>query len=64
VKSRAETVCPIDEAVRSDALCHVSEIAIRLNRKVVYDPAKERFVNDDEANRRLAVRKMRPPWHL
>jgi len=64
VKSRAETVCPIDEAVRSDALCHVSEIAIRLNRKVVYDPAKERFVNDDEANRRLTVRKMRPPWHL
>jgi predicted dehydrogenase len=64
VKSRAETVCPIDESVRSDSLCHISEIAMRLNRKVVWDPHKERFLGDEEANLRLQARKMRPPWHL
>ena len=64
VKQRSETVSNIDEAVRSDTLCHLSEIAIRLNRKVVWDPHKERFVGDDEANLRLLARKMRPPWHL
>jgi predicted dehydrogenase len=64
VKSRAETVCPIDEAVRGDALCHLSDIAIRLNRKVVWDIAQERFIEDQEANLRLRARKMRTPWHL
>jgi predicted dehydrogenase len=64
VKSRSETVSNIDEAVRSDTLCHLSEIAIRLNRKIIWDPHKERFVEDDEANLRLLARKMRPPWHL
>jgi len=64
VKSRAQTVCPIDESVRSDSLCHLSEIAIRLNRKVLWDPKKEKFLDDEEANLRLRARKMRPPWHI
>jgi predicted dehydrogenase len=63
IKSRAETVCPIDEAVRSDTLCHLSDIAMRLNRKVVWDPKMERFIDNPEANLRLA-RKMRAPWVL
>jgi GFO/IDH/MocA oxidoreductase family protein len=64
IKTRADTVCPIDESVRSDSLCHISEIAIRLNRKVVWDPKKERFIGDEQANLRLPARKMRTPWHL
>jgi predicted dehydrogenase len=64
VRSRAETVCPIAESVRSDTLCHLGEIAMRLNRKVTWDPKKERFVDDYEANLRLLPRKMRAPWHL
>ena len=64
IKSRAATICPIDESVRSDSLCHISDIAIRLNRKVVWDPAKERFVDDEEANLRLRARKMRGSWRL
>ena len=64
VRSRAETVCPIDESVHSDSLCHISEIAIRLNRKLVWDPQKERFLGDEEANLRLQARQMRPPWRL
>jgi predicted dehydrogenase len=64
VKNRSDTVSNIDEAVRSDTLCHLGEIAIRLNRKIVWDPRKERFVDDPEANLRLLARKMRPPWHL
>jgi predicted dehydrogenase len=64
IKSREESICPIDESVRSDALCHISEIAMRLNRKVVWDPKKERFLEDDEANLRLRARRMREPWKL
>jgi hypothetical protein len=57
-------VCPIDESVHSDSLCHLSEIALHLNRKLVWDPQKERFPGDEEANLRLLSRKMRAPWHL
>ena len=63
VKSRAETICPIDVAVQADIICHVSDIAIRLEQKVKWDPKTERFVNNDAANRRLS-RPMRSPWTL
>jgi hypothetical protein len=37
---------------------------MRLNRRVVWDPKTERFLDDEEANLRLRPRKMRAPWHL
>jgi predicted dehydrogenase len=64
VKSRAETVSPIEAAVKCDALCHIADIAIRLNRKLTFDMNKEHFVGDDAANRRLKARPMRKPWKL
>ena len=64
VKTRAKTICPIEDAVQADILCHLSDIAARLNRRLKWDPAKERFLKDDEANRRLALRPMREPWRL
>ena len=63
VKSRAETICPIDVAVQADIICHISDIAIRLEEKIKWDPKTERFVNNDAANRRLS-RPMRSPWTL
>lgn len=64
VRSRSGTICPIEDAVQADVLCHLSDIAIRLNRRLRWDPSRERFVKDDEANRKLALRPMRPPWSL
>lgn len=63
VKSRSRTVAPVEVAVRSDALCQLSDIAMRLERKLRWDPDKEEFIGDDEANRKLK-RPMRSPWHL
>jgi len=62
-RTRGPTICPIDVAVRSDAICQLGDIAMRLGRKLNWDPAKELFVNDDEANTKLR-RAMRSPWHL
>ena len=64
VLSRKPTVCPIEDSVFSDSLCHISELAIRLNRKLVWDPRKEKFEDNEEANLRLRARKMRAPWKL
>ncbi|MHC4658352.1 MAG: Gfo/Idh/MocA family protein [Planctomycetota bacterium] len=63
VKSRSETVCPIDVAVRADIVCHLSDIAIRTERKIKWDPEREVIVGDEEASRRL-TRSMRSPWRL
>jgi hypothetical protein len=35
-----------------------------LNRKLVWDPRKEKFEDNEEANLRLRARKMRAPWKL
>jgi predicted dehydrogenase len=63
VKGRSAPAAPIDIAVRSDALCHLQQIAIKLRRKLRWDAAQESFVGDDEANR-LLDRSMRAPWTL
>ena len=54
-------VSHVDDAVRSDTISHVCDIAIREGRKLVWDPAKEEFVNDPAANRRC-VRAVREAW--
>ena len=63
VRTRRETICPIDQAVRSDTLCHLADIAMRLKRRLRWDPVAERFIGDAGANRMLS-RAMRAPWHL
>ncbi|RJP21970.1 MAG: gfo/Idh/MocA family oxidoreductase [Candidatus Omnitrophota bacterium] len=63
VKSRKETICPIETAVHSDTLCQLSNIATRLDRKLNWDPVKEQFVNNEEANKMLS-RPMCAPWSL
>ena len=63
VKSRKDPVSNIEDAVRSDIISHVSDIAIRCGRKLVWDPVKEQFVGDEKANRML-FRAHREPWRL
>jgi len=63
VKSRRDTVAPIEVAVRSDTLCQLTNIATRLGRKLRWDPEREIFPDDPGANRWL-TRPMRSPWTL
>jgi predicted dehydrogenase len=63
VRSRARTVCPVEEAVRADILCHLSDIATRLPGRLIWDQQRERFINNDNANR-LLVRCWRSPWRI
>ncbi|MHC4791614.1 MAG: Gfo/Idh/MocA family protein [Planctomycetota bacterium] len=63
VKSRAKTICPIEEAHQADIICQISDIAIRLERKLKWDMEKEMFIGDNIANRMLS-RSMRSPWTL
>jgi len=62
-KGRGKPAAPIEVAVRSDTLCWLDQIAIKLKRKLRWDPVREVFVKDDEANRMLD-RPMRAPWKV
>ena len=64
VRSRAPAICPIEESVQGDILCHLGDIATRLNRALKWDPLKERFLNDAQANKGLAIRSLRAPYRL
>jgi predicted dehydrogenase len=61
VKDRKTPICPAEVGHRSASLCHLGVIAIRLGRKLEWDPAKEQFVGDSEANTYLS-RPMRKPY--
>lgn len=63
VRSRTQAVCPIGESVLADLLCHLSDIATRLDRQLTFDARAEKFVKDQEANRRLQLRPMRAPYN-
>jgi len=61
VKSREETVA--NPIVMHNSMCmvHAANICMWLGRDLEYDPIKEEFINDDEANR-LRSRAQREPW--
>jgi predicted dehydrogenase len=61
IKSRQQTVAPIEVAHRSTSACLLHHIAMKLKRKVYWNPMKERFINDDEANKMLS-RPQRYPY--
>ncbi|MEN6574822.1 MAG: Gfo/Idh/MocA family oxidoreductase [Phycisphaerales bacterium] len=63
VKSRAETIAPVEVAHRSCSACLLGDIAMRTGRKLKWDPAKEQFLGDDAATAMLS-RTMRAPWTL
>jgi len=63
IKSRGKTVAPVEVGHRSCSVCLLGSIAMQLKRKLQWNPDKEEFIGDAEANR-MRSRPMRPPWKL
>jgi predicted dehydrogenase len=61
VKSRARTIANEDVMRKSHLACFAAQLSWQLRRKMTFDPVKEEFVNDDEANR-MRNRASREPW--
>ncbi|MDB5351805.1 MAG: oxidoreductase domain protein [Planctomycetota bacterium] len=61
IKTRKQPIADVSVGHRSATVCHLGNIAIRLGRKVQWDPSAEKFVGDEEANRMIS-RPYRSPW--
>ncbi|RMG03399.1 MAG: gfo/Idh/MocA family oxidoreductase [Planctomycetota bacterium] len=63
VKERAEPISDVATHVRELTSCHMCNIAMLLKRKLRWDPEKEEFVGDEQANA-LMSRPRRAPYTL
>jgi hypothetical protein len=61
IKSGKEPISPVEIGHRACTVCLISHIAMKLPRKLEWNPNQERFVNDDEANSMLR-REQRAPY--
>lgn len=63
IRTRQRTVAPVEAAVLSDTISHLSDIAIRTGRKIKWNPREEEIIGDETAAR-MMTRAMRAPWTL
>ena len=63
IKSRGTPAANETVTRHGHIACHAAAIGWQLGRKVRFDPVKEAFIDDPEANRRC-FRSMRSPWRI
>ena len=61
VRRRSHFVAPIEDAIRSDTISHVSLLAIQSGQEVVWDPQAYRFTSPTSLNSAIA-RPARGNW--
>lgn len=54
IRTRQQPISPAEMGHRACSTCLVNHIAMKLKRKLYWDPQRERFRNDDEANSMLS----------
>jgi predicted dehydrogenase len=63
IQSRQLPICDVAIGHRSATVCHLGNLAVRLGRKLKWDPAKEEIIGDAEATKLLSY-EYRAPWVL
>ena len=63
VKSRKETVCPVEMAIRCDTIAHLVNVAAQTGREITWDPKAEQIVGDAQAAR-MITRPYRKKWKV
>ncbi len=63
ILNRSKPISDVEIGCRSVTVCHLGNIAVQLNRPLKWNPDKEVFLHDDEANR-LISRPKRSPWRI
>jgi len=63
MRNRTRPICDVEIGHRTASVCNIGNIAYRLNRPLQWDPVKEQFKNDAEANALLG-RPMKNKWGI
>jgi predicted dehydrogenase len=63
IRDGKEPICTAEIGHRSATVCHLGNIGYWLRRPLRWDPSREEFVDDAEANK-LLLREPRAPWKL
>jgi predicted dehydrogenase len=63
IKTRKLPICDVEIGHRSATVCHLGNIALRIGRKLTWDPVGETIVGDPDAAAMLN-RPYRQPWKL
>lgn len=63
IKNNKQPICDVETGHRSSSVCALANIAYWLRRPLEWDPEKEQFKNDAEANA-LLMPKLRAPWKI
>jgi len=63
VKTRRQPLANAEAACYAHIACHAANIAVFLGRKLAYDPVKNEFIGDEQANR-LRSEAIREPWRI
>jgi myo-inositol 2-dehydrogenase/D-chiro-inositol 1-dehydrogenase len=63
VRTRSRPISDVADQHRSVTTCHLANISMRLGRKLTWDPHKEAFIGDQEANTWLS-RTQRQPYRV
>lgn len=54
VRTRQQPIAPVEVGHRSCSACLIHHMVMKLKRKLYWDPVREKFKNDDEANAKLS----------
>jgi predicted dehydrogenase len=63
MRTRQKPICDVEIGCRSVTVCHLGNLAYWNHRRLKWDPVKEKFIGDPEANRWLD-RPKRGPWKV
>ena len=63
IRSRQRCIADVEIGARSATICHLGNIAYELGQELTWDPVRECFPGNEQANKRLS-RPMRSPWCL
>jgi predicted dehydrogenase len=63
IRSKKDPICTAEIGHRSATVCQLANIGYELRRPLQWDPSREQFVNDDDANK-LLDKVRREPWKL
>ncbi|MDQ1256192.1 MAG: Gfo/Idh/MocA family oxidoreductase [Candidatus Hydrogenedentes bacterium] len=63
IRTRKRPICDVETAHRAMSVILLGGIAMQLQRKLTWDPVKEEFPGDEQANRLLSYAR-RPGWQI